>query len=101
MVTDLSMFCLHDSLFEWYAGPGRSQKYHLISNGHANVVEVVGCGNGLRHMSFTYTVIYTDLPFTCWCRPLITFENTFDPDQARRNVGPDLDPKCLITIWYS
>ena len=33
--------------------------------------------------------------------PLIIFENTFEPDQARRNVGPDLDQKCLTNVWYS
>ena len=27
-----------------------------------------------------------------FCRLLITFANTLDPDQ---NVGPDLDPNCL------
>ena len=26
---------------------------------------------------------------------LITFANSLDPDQARQNVGPDLDPNCL------
>ena len=26
------------------------------------------------------------------CRLLITFANSLDPDQARQNVGPDLDP---------
>ena len=26
---------------------------------------------------------------------LITFANSLDPDQARRFVGPDLDPSCL------
>ena len=29
------------------------------------------------------------------CRLLITFANSLDPDQARQNVGPDLDPNCL------
>ena len=24
-----------------------------------------------------------------------TFANRLDPDQARQNVGPDLDPNCL------
>ena len=24
-----------------------------------------------------------------------------DPDQARQNVGPDLDPNCLTLWWYS
>ena len=28
-------------------------------------------------------------------RLLITFANSLDPDQARHNVGPDLDPNCL------
>ena len=28
-------------------------------------------------------------------RLLITFANSLDPDQARQNIGPDLDPKCL------
>ena len=26
---------------------------------------------------------------------LITFANSSDADQARQNVGPDLDPNCL------
>ena len=26
---------------------------------------------------------------------LITFANNLDPDQDRRNVGPDMDPNCL------
>ena len=25
----------------------------------------------------------------------VTFANSLDPDQARQNVGPDLDPNCL------
>ena len=28
------------------------------------------------------------------CCPLITFENSLNPDQARHNVGPDLDQNC-------
>ena len=32
---------------------------------------------------------------TYQCRLLITFENILDPDQARKNVGPDLDANCL------
>ena len=30
-----------------------------------------------------------------FCRLLITFANSLDPDQARQNVRPDLDPNCL------
>ena len=29
------------------------------------------------------------------CRLLITFANCLDPDQARKNVMPDLGPNCL------
>ena len=29
-----------------------------------------------------------------FCRLLISFANSLDPDQARQNVGPDLDPNC-------
>ena len=29
------------------------------------------------------------------CRLLITFANSLDQDQARQNVGPDLDLNCL------
>ena len=36
-----------------------------------------------------------------FCRLLITFANILDPDQARQNVGPDLDPNCLTLRCYS
>ena len=29
------------------------------------------------------------------CQLLITFASSLDPDQARQNVGHDLDPNCL------
>ena len=32
------------------------------------------------------------------CLLLIAFGNSLDPDQDRQNVGPDLDPICLI-LW--
>ena len=31
---------------------------------------------------------------------LITFANSLDPDQARQNVGPDLDPNCLTLMVF-
>ena len=34
-----------------------------------------------------------------FCCLLITFANSLDPDQARQNIGPDLDPNCL-TLWW-
>ena len=36
------------------------------------------------------------------CRLLMIFANSLDPDQARQNVGPDLDPnrfKLLLFSW--
>ena len=33
-----------------------------------------------------------------FCRLLIIFANSLDPDQDRQNVGPDLDLNCL-TLW--
>ena len=36
-----------------------------------------------------------------FCRLLITFVNSLDPDQAEQNVGPDLGPNCLTLWWYS
>ena len=34
-------------------------------------------------------------------RLLITVVNSLDPDQARQNVGPDLDPNVLTLRLYS
>ena len=36
---------------------------------------------------------------TLQCRLLITIVNILDPDQARQNVGPVLDPNCLLLRW--
>ena len=50
-----------------------------------NLVFLVNSLNlNCRHKLFTYK-----------CRLLITFANNLDPDQARQNVGHDLDPNCL------
>ena len=35
-----------------------------------------------------------------FCRLLKTFANNLDPDQARQNVGPDLDPNCLTLMVF-
>ena len=34
-----------------------------------------------------------------FCRLLIIFASSLDPDQARHIVGPDLDPDCLTLRW--
>ena len=36
-----------------------------------------------------------------FCRLLINFANSLDPDQAWQYVRPDLDPTSLIFWWYS
>ena len=43
-----------------------------------------------------YILILNSFPASGDLRSLlITFANSLDPDQARQNVGPDLDPNCL------
>ena len=44
----------------------------------------------------THCFVFNSLPargnfFVCW----ISFANSLDPDQARKNLGLDLDPNCL------
>ena len=40
--------------------------------------------------------VFNSLPASDnFCHLLITFANSLDPDQARQNVRPDLDPNCL------
>ena len=40
--------------------------------------------------------VFNSLPASDnFCHLLITFANSMDPDQARQNVGPDLDQNCL------
>ena len=31
---------------------------------------------------------------------MITFANSLDPDQARQNIGPDLDLNCLTLMVF-
>ena len=35
-----------------------------------------------------------------FCHLLLIFANSLDPDQARQNVGPDLDPNCFTLIVF-
>ena len=35
-----------------------------------------------------------------FCSISLTFGNSLGSDQARQNVGPDLDPNCLILIVF-
>ena len=36
-----------------------------------------------------------------FCRLLIIFANSLDPDQDRQNVGPDVYPNSLTLWWFS
>ena len=48
---------------------------------------------------FSQRVVFNSLPASGnFCHLLITFANSLDPDQARQNVGPDLDPKLFDTL---
>ena len=38
--------------------------------------------------------------FAYYCRLLMTFANSLDPDQARQNVGPDLDTNWLTMMLF-
>ena len=52
--------------------------------------------NVLARKKYKQVVLYLTLLATGdFCCLLITFANGLDPDQARQNVGPDLDPNCL------
>ena len=55
--------------------------------------------NAECNIEFKLKSLVNSLPTEC--RLLITFANSLDPDQARHNVGPDLDPNCLTFRWYS
>ena len=52
----------------------------------------------VEYIIINHRTIYRNRPPTltlCLLIMLIIFANTLDPDQARRNVGSDLDPNCL------
>ena len=46
----------------------------------------------------TQILIFNSFPTSGdFCRLLLTFANSLDPDQAQRFVGPDLDSNCLTS----
>ena len=46
---------------------------------------------------YQQVVLYLTICPTCLLK---TFANSLDPDQARQNAGPDLDPNCLTPGCY-
>ena len=61
---------------------------------HSGVVELMYTLNSIIPKNFTLNIKINSFM-------LITFANRLDLDQARQNVGPDLDPICLTHRWYS
>ena len=54
----------------------------------------------IAHALYKYKVKLTLSMLTSgdFCRLLITFANSLEPDQDRQYVGPDLDPKLFDTL---
>ena len=46
----------------------------------------------------TLMILNQSVSLSYRCRLLMTFANSFDPDQARQYVGPDLNPNRLTLI---
>ena len=46
-------------------------------------------------VAYSEKCINSSPPSSDFCRLLISFVNSLDPDQALQNVGPDLDPNYL------
>ena len=55
----------------------------------------IACGTSYHSAVAVSRVINSFLACGNFCRLLITFANSLDPDQDRQNVGPDLDPNRL------
>ena len=49
-------------------------------------------------MKVIYIIIHSGLSLGHFCRLLITFANSLDPDQYRQNISPDLNPNSLTLI---
>ena len=45
--------------------------------------------------SYLFKILTVVQNSACSGHLLTTFANGVDPDQARQNIGSDLDPKCL------
>ena len=53
------------------------------------------CGQNLTLYQFNSYLASGD-----FCRLLITFANSLDPDQDRQKVSPDLDPNSLTLLAF-
>ena len=51
------------------------------------------------HVASISCSVFNSLPTSGdLCHLLITFANSLEPDQARQNVAPALDPNCLTVL---
>ena len=51
------------------------------------------------HVASRSCSVFNSLPTSGdLCHLLITFANSLEPDQARQNVGPALEPNCLTVL---
>ena len=63
--------------------------------------ELVPIFHGVANTSTSCSVLNSLLASSDFWHLLITFANSLNPDQARQNVGPDLDPNCLTPWWHN
>ena len=56
----------------------------------------IGFSQGFSQKVGSRSSVFSYLPDSShFCHLLITFANSWDPDQARQNIRPDLDPNYL------
>ena len=77
------------------------EKFSFVTNQYmqalGGIVPIFNYMVSLEHLILCLLVTTND----DFCHLLITFANSLEPDQAWQNVGPDLDPNCLTSWWYS
>ena len=71
---------------------GLHRNCHAISNISINVK--------LIHVCIVCLILLTLYACCDYCHLLTMFANNLDPDQAWKNVGPDLDPGCLPLMIF-
>ena len=71
--------------------------YHLLAKWKKLESNETGFSQGYsQKVVSTSCPVFNSLPASGdFCHLLIAFANSLDPDQARQNVGPNLDPNCL------
>ena len=65
-------------------------------------IETVPVAGDNQHVVFNCSPNWVTAPDSDkFCHPQIIFANSLDPDQARHNDGPDLDPSFLTLILFT